>query len=476
MAFLTAVFVIRALRAFETERQRNLVTANEERLTAQRQALTVEEKARGEMETLNQELQTAVQELTLLFDLSRTLAATLDRKELLSEAINEITAGLPQFSRGIIVLRQKPGIPLDCAACTGHPDCEKTLPCLAAQTIARNIEKMAVPIYLSNNQLMTLTIQGDPVEQAPLEVFPDSAIGFPLRLQDHIIGSLVLHIHPDVTTLSQKNLSLLSTIAGQLSIAIENTTRIEEAQAREALRGELLHQVVSAQEHERQRIARELHDSIGQTLTALGLGFAAVGETVKSNQLLAAEQLRELKEMSAEALTELRDLIHALRPSLLDDLGLVPALHNQVQMFQTQSDCEVDLDINGRVRRLPSDIETTIFRIAQEGLTNIAKHAQATRAQLNLEFREDAIVMQIEDDGRGFNVNEQLGGNEQPTRSWGLLGMQERVSLVGGHCRFISSPGQGTIVEVFLPLNSDGDFINPKASLAAGGKQANVKE
>ncbi|HUM68339.1 MAG TPA: histidine kinase, partial [Chloroflexota bacterium] len=128
-----------------------------------------------------------------------------------------------------------------------------------------------------------------------------------------------------------------STVAGLLSIAIENTTRYEESQAREALRGELLHQVVSVQERERQRIARDLHDGAGQALTALGLGFVAVSETVKSNPTLAAQQLVELKQMSTQALIDLRDLIRDLRPSLLDDLGLVPALQNQVQTFQSHN-------------------------------------------------------------------------------------------------------------------------------------------
>ena len=177
MAILIALFVIRALRAFETERQRNLSKANEERLIAQRKALTVQEQARQEMEHLNQELQTAVQDLTLLFNLSRTLATTLNREELLARAINEITAYLPRFARGIIVLRQKPGKPLECAACTGHLDCQTTSPCQQAQMVTKAIEETAVSVCLTDNQLTPLTHHAEPNGEILLPIAPDSAIG-----------------------------------------------------------------------------------------------------------------------------------------------------------------------------------------------------------------------------------------------------------------------------------------------------------
>jgi signal transduction histidine kinase len=451
MATLIAFFVIRALRAFETERQRNLTRANEERLAAQRQALAVQEQSRQEMESLNRELQTAVQDLTLLFTLSRTLAATLDKKTLLAQAISQISASLPQFTRGIIVLRQKSGRPLECAACPGHLDCQANQPCVQARAITREIEATAVPICAQNGNLIALPQNSLLQDGAILTVNGESAIGWPLSVRDRVIGSLVLHIQPEVTALTGRDLSLLGTVAGLLSIAIENATRYEESQAREVLRGELLHQVVSVQERERQRIARDLHDGAGQALTALGLGFAAVSETVKSNPTLAAQQLVELKQMSTQALADLRDLIRDLRPSLLDDLGLVPALQNQVQTFQAHSSVNAKLTVYGRSRRLPPDIETIVFRIAQEALTNITKHAAAENVAVLLTFAPEMVQLHIQDDGRGFQPDEVFAAT-QPRRAWGLLGIQERVALVGGSCQINSTPGQGTAVDICIPL------------------------
>ncbi len=452
LACLMAIFVIRALRAFETERQRNLARAHEERLVAQRQALAVQATARAETEKLNEELQTAVQDLTLLFDLSRTLAATLDHQALLRQAVNQITCYLPRFARGIIVLRQKPGRSLECAACTGHPDCETTSPCQQAQTITHVVEETAVPVCASNGQIMTLPPDPQPSNGILLTITPDSAVGIPLMVQDRVVGSLVLHVHPDVTTLTVRDLSLLKAIAGQLGIAIENATRYEESQAREALRGELLHQAVAVQERERQRIARDLHDGAGQALTALGLGFAAVTETVKTDPEVAAAQLGELKQMSTQALADLRDLIRDLRPALLDDLGLVPALQNQVQTFGKHTGVRAEMSIHGRARRLPADIETIVFRIAQEALTNVAKHAQAGHATVTLAFAPDAVRLQVQDDGRGFQPEDVFAANNQPHRAWGLLGIQERVALVGGRCEIQAEPGQGTAVAICIPL------------------------
>ncbi len=242
-------------------------------------------------------------------------------------------------------------------------------------------------------------------------------------------------------------------------MAIENANRYEAIQEREALRGELLHQIVSAQEHERIRIARELHDSIGQALTALGLGYAAVGETVTSDPKLATTQLKELKEMSTQALTELHHLIRDLRPSLLDDLGLVPALKNQVRLFQESNRCVVDFQVDGRLRRLPPDLETIVFRIVQEALTNISKHAHAAHIYLTLNCAEAAIYIKVTDDGVGFNAEAMMDNKTQANHRWGLLGMQERATLVGGHFNIESTPHQGTTVDVCIPLSQEPDVI-----------------
>lgn len=223
-----------------------------------------------------------------------------------------------------------------------------------------------------------------------------------------------------------------------------------ELRERERLLGQLLQKVVSAQEGERQRIARELHDGTGQILTALGLGLAAAGESVKSNPDLAASQLSELKHLNAEALQELHDLIGDLRPAVLDDLGLIPALKGQIREFEARTGVEATFSIEGKRRPVRPDIETIVFRIGQEALTNIAKHANAKYASVELCYNDQVLQLVVQDDGKGFDPSEALHV-DGPRRAWGLLGMQERVALVGGTCKIVSQPGLGTRIEATIP-------------------------
>lgn len=238
------------------------------------------------------------------------------------------------------------------------------------------------------------------------------------------------------------------------------------------LRGELLHQVVSAQEKERQRIARELHDGTGQLLTALGLGFAATANNIYSNPTLVQERLTTLKEMVNQALKDLRDLISDLRPSVLDDLGLIPALEGLVKVFEDRlrdsgKQLKVFMEVGGNVHRLQPDVETIAFRITQEALTNIAKHAQATKVIIRLTFKEPCLNLFITDNGSGFEV-EKYFNQRATTPAWGLLGMQERVALVGGNFQIHSQVGDGTTIDVCLPLLNKGEEY-VESSLALSG-------
>ncbi|MCA9953971.1 MAG: GAF domain-containing sensor histidine kinase [Anaerolineales bacterium] len=453
MASLVAIFIVRALRAFEVERQQNLARANEARLAAQEEALAIQAQSRRETEQLNGELQTAVHELTLLFDLSRSLGATLDRDTLLNQAVQQICDRLPYIQTALVILRTHPDQPLRCFTHAGYdklpqPD---TPPCQVGQQLVSYTLQTGRTALLCDGHIEP--IPGDSgIVMHPLSAEGNCYVGIPLGESEALSGGLVLGVQPGMTALNQRDLALLETVGSQLSIAIENATRYGEAQARETLRGELLHQVVSAQESERQRIARELHDGTGQALTALGLGFAAASENVLHNPTLAAAQLTELKTMSTQALQELRDLIVDLRPSLLDDLGLVPALQSQVQSFTQRTGVQADFVLNGRRQRVQPEIETIVYRIAQEALTNVTKHAQASHVTVQIGFEEDVLQLEVRDDGRGFAPQTLFDTTNSRRQVWGLLGMQERVALVGGSCVVQSQPGQGTAVQVTIPI------------------------
>jgi two-component system sensor histidine kinase UhpB len=220
----------------------------------------------------------------------------------------------------------------------------------------------------------------------------------------------------------------------------------------------LLHQVVTVQETERQRIARELHDVTGQSLTAIALGLRGVETTVRDNPALAVEQMRELESVGTAALSELRQLIADLRPSQLDDLGLVAALQWYLQEFEARYAIKTAFAFSGnRAQRLPAEYEIVLFRITQEALTNIAKHARASLATVRLVLGPAHICLIVEDNGSGFDVGQALAKTRIPgPHGWGLLGIQERALLVGGRCEITSQPGQGTCIRIAVPLGSQG--------------------
>jgi signal transduction histidine kinase len=216
---------------------------------------------------------------------------------------------------------------------------------------------------------------------------------------------------------------------------------------------EILHQVVKAQETERQRIARELHDATGQSLTAISLGLRGVNTMLGQAAPQLAEQIQELENYGTSGLKELRKIIADLRPSQLDDLGLVPALEWYTQDFERHYGIDVDFEIKGEISRLPADYETALFRIAQEALTNVAKHARTSQAKIRLRFLTRRVCLHVIDEGIGFDPAPLAEGSS--LGGWGLRGIQERAMLLGGTSRITSVPGKGTTVQVCIPY-SDG--------------------
>jgi len=224
--------------------------------------------------------------------------------------------------------------------------------------------------------------------------------------------------------------------------------RLKEAQQRETLRSEMLRQIVSAQEAERKRIALELHDETGQALTAIGLGLRGVATTLRQDIDKASLHLRQLEGLVTQSLDELGRLISDLRPSHLDDLGLAATLRWYTKDIQSRTSLTVNFEILGDKKPLLTEVKTTLFRIAQEALTNVIKHADAKFVHLLLIYGETTVGIKIEDDGSGFDSHKLTAINHP---HYGITGMKERASLLGGYFSIESSPGSGTIVEVIIP-------------------------
>jgi signal transduction histidine kinase len=234
---------------------------------------------------------------------------------------------------------------------------------------------------------------------------------------------------------SQDDLRLAEIFAARASVAVDLSERV----SRDALR-----RIVQAQELERHRLARELHDETGQALTSILLGLKTIEEARDREAMREATQ--EVRERVVTTLQDVRRLAVELRPKVLDDFGLVSALERLTETFQEQTGLSVDLEAGTAGERLPGEIETALYRIVQEALTNVVKHARATRVSILLTRRDGSIAVVVEDDGLGFEPADAGDGG------FGLVGIRERIELLGGRLGLESSRGTGTTLVAEVPL------------------------
>ncbi len=233
-------------------------------------------------------------------------------------------------------------------------------------------------------------------------------------------------------------------------IAELQAARLHESEQREAMRAELFRRVVTAQEAERQRIARDLHDETGQSLTAIGLGLRGLSTTLARNPERAADTLHQLETLTADSLSELQRLISDLRPSHLDDLGLPAALRWYAGKIAERTGLKVRVDIFGEEKPISETVKIATFRIVQEALNNIIKHAEATSVFIQLSYDPNRIHVTVRDDGKGFDPDA-VRKRQTSRPSLGLAGMNERAGLLGGTVVIEAGPGQGTMVEARIP-------------------------
>jgi len=458
MATILAFYMVRALRAFELEDRRRLQEANEAKLKAQTTALEAERRNSREMELLNEELRLTTHELSLLLDLSNLLAEPAGLQDRLHRALDKIVRSLNFPDASIVLLIRPETGTLKVRASTGfsltdHLEKEESQ-YIAALDLGEQciVKSMAMCLHLDGTIIEFLPEEVLEDEQCQRHTSPVTMLSLPLSVQRRIIGSIVLaqtDFSEDKYLLFDE-FKLMVAIAQELGLCIENARLYQEAQERETMLADLLHQVVGAQEAERQRIARELHDATGQSLTAIALGLRGVETMLENEQPVAVEQVEELKAFSTSALGELRQIISDLRPSQLDDLGLAAALQWYVQEFERRYAIRTELVVKGDRSRLPSEYETVLFRITQEALTNIAKHANASKAVVKLEKHPAQVSVTIEDDGRGFDLEEAMRSDRRT--GWGLLGIQERTWLLGGQYEVDSKPARGTRIRVVVPV------------------------
>jgi signal transduction histidine kinase len=232
---------------------------------------------------------------------------------------------------------------------------------------------------------------------------------------------------------------------------VNETLRSEiiEHKESETAREQLLRQLVTAQEEERRRISRELHDQTGQHLAALLLGLKTLNKSEGNGRASLQKSLLQLQELTELLVDETHHLAWELRPAALDDLGLEMSISNYVERWSERSCIALDFHSSLDKRRLAASVETAVYRIVQEALTNVIKHAQASRVSVMLEHRYDELLVIVEDNGLGFDPEVTLTTKEGG--GLGLVGIQERASLIGGKVKIESEPGSGATVAIRIP-------------------------
>jgi len=212
----------------------------------------------------------------------------------------------------------------------------------------------------------------------------------------------------------------------------------------------LSRQIISAQEDERKRISRELHDVIAQTLTGINVRLAALKKEAALNTRHLDRDIARTQRLVEKSVDIVHEFARELRPAVLDDLGLIPALHSFVKIFSKRTRIHVHLKAFAGIEELDISKRTVLYRVAQEALTNVSRHAQASRVEVSIQKLADGIGMKIKDDGKSFSVERQL--QAKGGKRLGLLGMRERVEMVGGIFCIESAPGQGTAIQVEIPF------------------------
>ena len=232
----------------------------------------------------------------------------------------------------------------------------------------------------------------------------------------------------------------------------ENSRLSRSLHTQNAQRGQLLSRLITAQEKERIRVAHDLHDDLGQSMTGLALHIQALKRMITQNPQQAADQIEEIESVIQETTDKMYSMILDLRPSVLDDLGLIPALRTLAERLLNATSISFSLQNEAQIERLPANIETTLYRIFQEALTNIVKHADANRVDITLRQADGYLEGEMVDNGRGFDLKAVDLSGESP-HGLGILGMKERVALIGGAFFITSTPGRGTCIVVQLPID-----------------------
>lgn len=409
--------------------------------------LTERDQSHLKERDLVRELNERVDELSILSEMARIVSSPFNLHELYQKLLN-LVGRMADVSAAGILLYSEEQEKFVTVARQGLSDAfqEKTRLSLS-DPLVDELLTLRRPLAVSDiNERYPSILMGAAAREKLC-----SMVCIPLIVKEKIIGIIMAgtrQMHP----FRNEEIQLLSTLAGQMGMAIENANLYESTRQKQELIEQLLGKVIQAQEEERKRLAAEIHDSVAQSLAGMltqiqiAQSLLATGDLDHVNR-----QMLDLKKLIADSVKEVRQIIFNLRPSSLDDLGLVPSIENYIKRYERDTSIATHLIVGEIRKRLPSTLETTVFRIVQESLNNIKKHARARNVWVRLNVDTHHISLKVVDDGRGFSwpeVTDKFARGD----AHGVEGMKERTALLGGSFKIHSQEGKGTVIRVEIPL------------------------
>ena len=397
-----------------------------------------------EEKRLEETLRQRNRELLAVNAIARVVGQSLKLDECLQSALSEVQR-ITRVEVGSIYLLEGEDRALKLRVCCGMSEesAEAAGRMALTDVACGGVLQVGEPVVVQNLAQTTRASYGALQREAL-----SSLVHVPLLAKGTPVGTLCLGAR-DSHQFTDEEISLLSAIGSQIAIAVENAQLYEELSRKEQLRGELLRRIISVQEDERKRIARELHDETSQTLTALLYALDGTGTNCRTPE--TAHLLDKMRRLTLSSIDSVHKVIFDLRPTMLDQLGLIAALRWYAESHLAESGTRVQVSEFGGVRRLPSVVETALFRTVQEAINNVARHAGARHLQIVFDFPDHQVEIRVEDDGIGFDLK-RVRVSPNSLVGLGLLSMHERMSAVGGEFFLDSAPGQGTVVLLRVPI------------------------
>jgi signal transduction histidine kinase len=401
------------------------------------------------IESIEHKTERSQQHLLILNRISDAIIESMDLDSILHLAMDSILETMGGVFGGILIVNEKSQT-ASYRICRSLVDSRTEEACLKiGKGIANRVIKNGKIEQMERVSTDTDSVALSSTNLEGLKVF----LCMPLKANESVLGALtIVFNYPH--TLTKDDTNLIQAVGDRMALAIERDELYSQLQKIKERYQKLTQNIVAAQEEERKRIARELHDETSQTLSGLTCSLQVLVEIAESSAGLNDAFIAQVKKAQSVAVRvgdEISRLMYELRPTLLDTLGLVPAIRQYAEDMLRPLGINVTLQCKGKLRAVPPEVEVGLFRIAQSSIGNIIKHANARNVMITLEYDADHVSLYIRDDGKGFDVYK-LEKVTPRGKGSGVFGMKERVELLGGHYSVKSMLGQGTTVSVKLPL------------------------